>query len=182
MYWIIVSKKLKKTFYNVQVVSKFEVKNLVKIPYHENLLQLPAIFKLLDINTIFSNTPTIRNILIRNSPLNLPGGIYKISCKNCNMFYIGQTGLELQKRLYAHKLSIKRGDDSNALFVHLDKFDHNFNFNEAKIIIPNKFKNQRNILESVIIKKCEKLVVNLSPGPINIDNIACGLVYKEFMC
>ena len=42
---------------------------------------------------------TVKNQLIKNSNADEPKGrIYKIPCSNCNLFYVGQTGKELEKR------------------------------------------------------------------------------------
>ena len=76
---------------NSEFVSKF-----VKPLFHAN-----------DCRVVTGSTCTLRNILDQNNPPrdtdDLSGVVYKISCKDCNLCYVGETGRDLYTRVREHK-------------------------------------------------------------------------------
>ena len=72
-------------------------------------------------------------MLIENSPDTDFGCIYCIPCDDCNKIYIGQTGKSLQVRIKKHKYSIRRAQESSAVFLHVRDSSHRINFNNAAI-------------------------------------------------
>ena len=57
--------------------------------------------------------------------------VSSISCKDCKLKYISETSRNINKHLYEHKRNIRLGNLYNALFLHISKTDHNFDFNAA---------------------------------------------------
>ncbi|TOF85493.1 hypothetical protein CGJ15_25905, partial [Vibrio parahaemolyticus] len=76
--------------------------------------------------------------MIKNSPQNADGCVYKIPCKICDKVYYGQTGKNLELRLKQHKYSIRTGQDSNALFIHVRDFNHPIDFQKAEKVVSSK--------------------------------------------
>ncbi len=69
-------------------------------------------------NVCFKNNCTVNNKLIKNSPQCNEEYICTVPCKDCNRFYIGQTGKTLEQRKKQHKYSVRTGQESIALFMH----------------------------------------------------------------
>ena len=66
------------------------------------------------VKVVFKSRGTLRETLMRvktSRPEMLKKAVvYKISCKDCEEVYIGETGRNLQKKLVEHKAAVKRGD------------------------------------------------------------------------
>ena len=114
----------------------------------------------------FSNT--LKNIMIKNSPRISEGCIYEIPCKNCNCRYIGQSGKGLATRIKQHKYSVRTGQMSNALFLHLSNFNHSIDWDKANVILYCNNITKRNIIESALIKYNQHLL-NVSQGMYKLD-------------
>lgn len=90
----------------------------------------------------------------KSQPLN--SGVYSIKC-SCGHIYIGQTGRELTERLKEHKRHCKNCDSQSAVAEHVwnnidDSDNHVIKWTEAKIILKEPRKIQREIKESCVIK------------------------------
>ena len=146
------------------------------------MINLKKSLKVFEINVIFKYSNTIKNILIKNSPDNIIGSIYKINCNNnnCNAFYIGQTGRELKIRIKEHAKAVKNHDQNNSLFNHYLDTGHSFDFDNYSIVKNIRSFNKRNLLESYLILKTNKNNINLQPGLYSIDKILYSYLEKEF--
>ena len=69
------------------------------------------------------------------------GVVYKIDCKDCSATYIGETIQKLGERVKQHQQDCNKSINSNisALAKHSLSQQHNFNFDDVKILI-----NERN--------------------------------------
>ena len=160
--------KAKRTHYCVNE-RQFSNKNLLVLPYHDNFTTISNVLRLFNINVIFKNNFTVKNELIRNSPQCNEGCIYTIPCKNCNMFYIGQTSKSLEQRKKQHRYSVRTGQGSNALFIHVRDSNHTIDWENCKVLRTSKSFAERNIIESCIIKHTSKENLNLSDGLYKLD-------------
>ena len=107
---------------------------------------------------------------------------YLVSLPVWPTYHIGQTGKDLSVRIKQHKYSVRTGQTSNALFVHLRDYNHPIDWdNAAPIISCDSFVN-RNIIESSIIKKSDDFNLNLSSGMYKLDKFIiekiCNQVFK----
>ena len=59
------------------------------------------------------------------------GVVYKISCKDCEKVYIGQTSRALKSRTREHKRAVFTGDKN---FLHCAQTNHDFNFDDVEIV------------------------------------------------
>ena len=75
--------KARSIFYRLESTKKEEKKNLLVLPFHENLNYIKPLLRILRINLVFTFPSTIKNILFKNSPCNKTPCIYNIYCKNC---------------------------------------------------------------------------------------------------
>jgi len=62
------------------------------------------------------------------------GVVYKISCKDCEKVYIGQTSRALKSRTREHKRAVFTGDKNSLLAQHCAQTNHDFNFDDDEIV------------------------------------------------
>ena len=160
----------RKSHFEGKSTEKFKSKNLLVLPYHENFERLPHILRNFNIQVAFKNSNTVRNLLIKNSPKSMEGCVYSIPCKHCNKCYIGQTGKELKIRIDQHKYSVRSGQMSNALFVHMRDTNHSIDWKGSTVVVKSKSCLDRNIIESSLIKHSFDDNLNLSHGLYRLDN------------
>ena len=68
--------------------------------------------------------------------------MYKISCKSCDAFYIGQTGRKLKTRLAKHRNHINRNSNNQLVITkHRIEFEHDFDWMNA-ILDEERFLNK----------------------------------------
>ena len=163
-------KMARKSYYNNTMEKQFSKKNILAIPFHEKLVRLPRILSLFNIQIVFKNNNTINKLLIRNSPRNNDGCVYNIPCTDCNFSYIGQTGKGLEMRISQHKYSIRTGQLSSGLFVHVRDYNHKIDWSNARKIAASNSIMERNIIESCCIKQTFSCNMNLSMGLYKLDN------------
>ncbi|KYN21658.1 hypothetical protein ALC57_05966, partial [Trachymyrmex cornetzi] len=76
--------------------------------------------------------------------------VYTISCKNCDASYVGQT----KRRLKEHKSDIRNNTGSPSVITdHRVTFDHNFKWDEAKILDNEDSYGKRLVSEMIYIKR-----------------------------
>lgn len=78
------------------------------------------------------------------------GVVYEIPCE-CGKIYIGETGNKLKTRMQNHQSNVSCKTRSTALAIHSMDNDHNFNFDETKIIQRESNMINRRIHESAHI-------------------------------
>ena len=175
--------KAKSIFYKTDNQKPEINKNALILPFNENLLNIKAILKKLNINLIFTFNNTIKNILIKNSPKTSTSCIYKIPCNHCEKYYVGQTSKSLQTRIKQHQYNIRTANESSAIFLHYQQFDHPVSWKDSSVImsVPEFYK--RNLLESIIIKTTDNNNINIHPGLYISDGILEFYVkkYYDFM-
>ena len=169
--------KAKKTFYSVTAREPFDHNNLLVLPYSDSMKHVPRFCKTFNINVVFRFSNTLKNKLIKNSPSICNGCIYEIPCKDCNCKYIGQSGKGLATRINQHKGCIRRGETSNALFLHRNNYNHAIDWDRAKVYLYCDNVTKRNIVESAMIKSQENLM-NVSPGMYKLDAFLVNEIFK----
>jgi hypothetical protein len=92
------------------------------------------------IRTIFKTKHTLRDILMRTTPMSDPQltahCIYSIPCE-CGRSYVGKTSRPLSVRIQGHKHNLKNGLlEKLKLAQHAFEEDHQVSWNEAKILHP----------------------------------------------
>ena len=172
-------RQARKSFYRIDPRPEFTLSNMLILPFNENLLQVPSLLKLFNVNVVFSNNNTVKNIIIKNSPDQYGGCVYKIPCNGCNKYYIGQTGNELTVRVKQHQTSVQTGQVANGVFVHVRDFDHPIDWDQASSILPCKTYVERNIIESSIIKYTNSQNMNISPGMYKLDPFIINAICRQ---
>ena len=96
-------------------------------------------------------------------------GVYEIPCTDCDKSYIGFTGKSLSQRLLQHKRSVKYGQQSSAIFNHINNNNHRINWNMSRIIYSSNCRFKSQIIESALIK--QRNTMNLTKGSWDADII-----------
>ena len=115
--------------------------------------------------------------MIKNSPKVSDCCIYEVPCKSCNCKYLGQSSKGLENRIRQHRYSVRTGQMSNALFLHMNNFNHGIDWDNAKVILYCNDIVRRNIIESALITHNQDLL-NVSPGMYKLDSYIAREICK----
>ena len=169
----------KKTMYQNQK-EPYNTKNLLVLPFNNNMKNIPHLLKNFGVNVAFKNDKTIKQVLIKNSPDSTKGCVYKVPCKSCNNFYIGQTGKTLEKRIEQHKKCVRYAQMNSGIFVHVSEKNHAINWEGAEKIVFSNNVMERNIIESSFIKETFGHNMNISQGMYKLDPLISKEICKTF--
>jgi hypothetical protein len=100
------------------------------------------------------------------------GILYKIDCKNCDKFYVGETSKKLMTRLHRHEYDVLNKEKSGpktALVQHTLHTKHNFDFKNPQILDNETKHGKRLILEAGHIVMNIVMTVNLKTDARNIS-------------
>jgi hypothetical protein len=76
--------------------------------------------------------------------------IYKVPCKQCDRFYIGQTRRKREMRMSEHRSHIKKMDTNSKLVEHIGKHQNHFNFDKVGTLAWENDWRRRTIEESLL--------------------------------
>lgn len=153
-----------------------------KLPFIENLTnKIVTFFKPFNELSIAKyNTMTIRNLFTvvkETTPLNYKNHtVYKVPCLGCQSCYIGQTSQWLKHRLSQHRSDCRLGKRSCALANHTAEKDHNFDFDNVKILDSDTNYKKRLFLEMFHIHK--NSTVNFKSDTNQLSNIYCNILQR----
>ena len=161
--------KARKVYFSSNKKSPIEKKKtLMKLPYIKSLEKFQRPLNNVNTSLIFTYKNKLANNFCSNKPKKALTnyGVYEIPCKDCDQIYVGESGRDLDKRIKEHKNDIKNANENNAMFVHLRKFDHPIDFENAKIVYPSSSVRRRHIIESALIEKYKSTneCMNLNKG------------------
>jgi len=111
----------------------------VTFPYFQGISEkIARTLEQFDVNVAHKPIKTVGSILKKpkdkfNQDLST-GVVYKINCKHCEKLYIGQTSRALRSRTKEHKRAILTCDKNSLLAQHCMKNNHEFDFNNVKVI------------------------------------------------
>jgi len=112
--------------------TKDENKKWATFTYHSpKVRKLTNLFQHTNIKIAFKSTNTIQqSIKPKNHPQNIPdynrSGVYKLTCKTCNISYIGQTSRDLTHRCREHIRYIRNDDPQSAYAQHILRNQHEY--------------------------------------------------------
>jgi predicted GIY-YIG superfamily endonuclease len=133
-------------------------KHMIVLPYFEGLGEkLVRVYKKHNINTVFKPENTLRQLLVAPKD-KIPkeeqcGCIYRITCKDCEQCYIGESGRTLKTRLKEHRKGIQDLTPSSAVAEHAQSKQHLIDWENVKIIDKESHLMARKIKEAIHIRK-----------------------------
>lgn len=102
----------------------------------------------------------------------LSGCVYRIDCNDCPSCYIGETVQKLGARIKQHE-SLK---EKTALKQHCDSKNHQFNFNDVKILKRERNKKRLQIQEVNHIVRNDNVTCNFKSDSQHIAPVYCNLI------
>ena len=108
-------------------------------------------------------------------------GVYKIPCKGCNKFYIGESGRDLSIRVKEHKSALIKGNTNNALALHNLNTNHDINFKDTSLLFHCNNLKVRRIIEAAYINSNSCNTLNLNSGFFNLNNHVSHLIIDSIM-
>ena len=108
------------------------------------------------------NTSTIKKYLStldHHPESSIKPCIYKIDCNDCDKLYIGET-IDIGRRKREHRDAVRRGDENNAVFQHLQTEEHIININNMHEIKTVSETGKRKLLESLFIQNCKNFNIH----------------------
>ena len=133
-------------------IQEEEIKMSINLPYVEGTSEkLRRILKSHKIRSTLYTENTLRKLLCkpkdRVATEDENNIVYEIDCSNCEAVYFVKSKLSLKSRSDEHKRSVRNCDcDKNEIAKHCWEADHNFNWDQKKVIdrestlIPRKIK------------------------------------------
>jgi len=101
--------------------------------------------------------------------------VYKINCKNCAS-YVGQTKRQIKTRIKEHYNNIKTNKSKHSVIKeHIINFDHNFDWDNIKILDTESNYNKRLVSEMLHIKE-QKNGINLHKDTELLDESYSGIL------
>ena len=133
-------------------IQEERIKTSINLPYVEGTSEkLRRILRSHKTRSTFYTEMTLRKLLCK--PKDRVGTedknniVYEIDCSNCQAVYFGESKRSLKSRSDEHKRSVRNCDcDKNEIAKHCWEADHNFNWDQKKVIdresrlIPRKIK------------------------------------------
>ena len=127
------------------------------------------------IKTVILSSKTLHNLLHSRPCWNIrfDVGIYFIPCKDCKLKYIDETVRNFHKHMNIR--DIRLSNLNNALFLHISKTDHNFDFNAATMFVHIHNRRLRQIF-----KATANFTFNTRPEFFNLSPFLGKLVSNSY--
>ena len=87
--------------------------------------------------------------------------IYKISCLDCDVSYVGQTKRKVKTRIKVHKANIKKSKSSRTVVRHQLEYGHELDWENISLLDSEPCFQKRFISEMIFIKKQIKAVYKM---------------------
>ena len=129
-----------------------------------------------------TKSKSLKNIVkekrINQNGMNNPQGVvYKVSCKDCDKYYIGQTGRLLAVRLNEHKANARNKTvNMSGLSQHIVQYNHEVGWDEVKILCKENDFRKRKFQEAIAIRNDINRVMNKKEEVKVISNIWENLI------
>ena len=77
--------------------------------------------------------------------------VYRISCRDCNCTYIGETTQIIEDRRNQHKSCVKTGEEKNGIAVHVLNTKHSINWDNFSFLDSDRNYKSRKAKDSIHI-------------------------------
>ena len=100
-----------------------------------------------------------------------------VSCNDCPLKYVGQTGRLLSTRLRENRDSVRLGRSYSALYKHVESTGHTIDFNHADFVYKSSNVCNRLVVESALIKSIPNF--NNTEGAVSVDRCSTKLILNS---
>jgi hypothetical protein len=161
--------------------------DILHAPYVRDFSEaLQRSLRRLNIGYVVKTRKTIESRLHRTKPpisvIDHKDVVYGVRCKDCDLYYIGETSQHLDDRLCQHKREVKKGAETNAFFVHIsNNNDHRIDWESPIIIDREPHWQSRKLKESLYISAIDPSndlqdILNLEKG---LKTDSCWHVFNQ---
>lgn len=187
------TKKMVEQMNNKYIVKQWKMKKKIKTPennlkFRGSLTYVPGLTDIMvklfrSEGVLLAKRPVkplsrlYKDMMVRDV-LSESSVVYKINCKDCESFYIGQTGRLLRSRVIEHDKSVINKKIISALTIHALDNDHGFDFENVEILCRENDDFKRKMKESLHILKNREEVVNFKVDTENNVRYYSGLIDK----
>ena len=170
--------KARKKYFSPRLNSERDLGNMLVLPYTPSFVFLHKYARKNDINVAFRYNNTIRSGLTKNKDeMSVKDkGVYVIPCKDCDRFYVGETGRSLDIRIDEHKRACRYGLENSAVAQHSLQLDHRINFENTKIIYNDSNIGRRRVVKGAVINSVKTFHKNKSFS--EEDNIITNFIFN----
>ena len=169
----------KQSFYQVERKKDIDMNKVLFLPFHPSFNDIVYPLRLLNFHVIFSYNNTIGRSIIRNTPKEENGVIYRIPCE-CGKFNVGQTGKDVKTRIAQHKYSIRANAQNNAINLHIQRCHSPILWHNTEILFKENDLILRNILETACISFSRSRNFNNSSGLFKLDPLFLHIVAQQY--
>ena len=163
-----------------QTAREKTVRKFVTLPYVKGVSdKLRRILSQYGVRTFFKPSVSLKDCLmkVKRGEPDKSNIVYKISCQDCDEFYIGESGRQLRTRVKEHERDTREIRFSSAVAEHSHKNDHRPNF-EASILCKEGNWFKRKLKESMFIYANMDHVFNRDHG-IGVNDIWKPLISQN---
>ena len=89
------------------------------------------------------------------------GVVYKVNCKDCEKYYIGETGRTIETRMKEHNQGANGEQEKvSGLSQHLKQTNHEADFDDVKVLFRERNFRMRKFKEALAIKEHKTNLLN----------------------
>lgn len=139
----------------------------------QSSVRISRVLAQIGIRSACTNKRNLGTLLRNNKPklsIEHKSGVYKINCKDCDSFYIGQSGRNLGTRLAEHIKYVKNGMNCNGLSEHCIYNNHSIDSGSLRLLHSTYKSRKLNLLEQIEIQKA-----SINKQPIVNEQTSFGL-------
>ena len=137
----------------------------VFLPYCKGISErISRVCKKYNYETIFKPCSSLKNCLTKvKQQEEQCGAVYRVNCKDCRQFYIGETSRKILTREKEHRRDIKNIDYKSAVAQHTHEMGHEPSFPAEQVTIERNWMRRR-IKEAIYISNNQDRVYNRDRG------------------
>ena len=172
--------RAKSKFYGQQNRRKFNENSnkIISVPYNKSLNNIKYELRKSGCELVFNYPSTISNEIIYNRPQKLEqSGTYEIRCNDCPQKYFGETGRDLNTRINEHKRDVRNCNSNNAIYLHIQNYQHLINWNESRLVYKSSDFIKRRLVESSLINNFPNM--NISLGSFRLNTVMDDIILKN---
>ena len=140
--------------------------NMIKmyLPYEKGVSEkIAAKCKRYNVKLVNTKGKTLGNALKvkTNVDGDMSGVVYKVNCKDCEKYYIGETGRTIETRMKEHKQGANGEQEKvSGLSQHLKQTNHEAEFDDVKVLFRERNFRMRKFKEALAIKEHKANLLN----------------------
>ena len=180
----LIQKTIKNTLNRETENKNKEDDNSIKLflPYERGISeQITKMSKNYNVKVVHTKGKSLQSLVKENKSnqceKEIQGAVYKVSCKDCDKFYIGETGRKLHVRINEHKRDARnKTGNMSGLSQHIVQYNHTVDWDNVEILYRENNFRRRKFKEAIAINKNINGVMNKKEEVKVLSNIWENLI------